>query len=105
MSVKGSITYFEESPAIEEDYITISQDLPIDDDAIKSTILSCLIWYAHVPLQDVTISVQYGYVTLEGSVPWMYQKVVISSMVKNLAGVKGIINNIQIHNKLAYPFR
>ena len=86
------------------EHFILTNKAHVDDATIKSSIISCLIWYAHVPLEDITVDVEYGYVSLNGSVPWMYQKFVIAAMVKNLHGVKGLINNIRIVSKLSYPF-
>ena len=37
-----------------------------------------------------------GWVTLEGELPWNYQKVAAKSAVNYLVGVKGVTNNIKI---------
>jgi osmotically-inducible protein OsmY len=39
--------------------------------------------------------VQDGWVTLEGTVDWPYQRVLAESVVKSLRGVVGITNNIE----------
>jgi osmotically-inducible protein OsmY len=70
------------------------------DDNIKSSIITTLTWYSHTPLEEIAVTVKYGYVTLAGIVPWTYQKMVIASMVQNIEGVKGIINNIRVVNKM-----
>jgi osmotically-inducible protein OsmY len=84
----------------ETEYFIPANEAPVDDATIKSTVIGCLIWFANVPLEDITVNVEYGYVSLNG----MYQKHVIADMVKNLHGVKGIINNIRIVCKLSFPF-
>ncbi len=105
MNDKGSAYYYNEPVMSEiEDFYSYKDEAPIDDETIKSSVLSCLIWYAHVPIEDITIEVNLGYVELRGSVPWMYQKFVIADMVKNLRGVKGIINNVLVICKLSYPY-
>ena len=49
-----------------------------------------------VPDKKVTVKVEDGWVTLEGELPWNYQKDAAKSAVKFLRGVKGVINNIKI---------
>jgi len=40
-----------------------------------------------------------GWVTLDGEVEWMYQKVIPENDVRHLKGVRGITNNISIKPK------
>ena len=48
-------------------------------------------------LEDkVTLKVEEGWVTLEGELPWNYQKRAAESAVHHVTGVKGITNKISI---------
>ena len=47
----------------------------------------------------VTVKVENGWVTLEGELPWNYQKEAAKSAVHYLTGVKGVINNIKIKSE------
>lgn len=47
----------------------------------------------------VTVIVENGWVTLEGELPWNYQKEAAKSAVHYLAGVKGVTNNIKIKSE------
>jgi len=49
-----------------------------------------------VPDKKVTVKVEDGWVTLEGELPWNFQKDAAKSAVNFLNGVKGVINNIKI---------
>jgi osmotically-inducible protein OsmY len=51
--------------------------------------------HVNVP-PSVKASVRDGFVTLEGSVPWMYQKTAAEAVVRNLHGVRGLANLIAI---------
>src|SRR5580704_2342891 len=44
----------------------------------------------------ITVTVRDGWVTLEGSVDWRYQKTVAESAVKKLRGVTSIMNEIVV---------
>ena len=44
----------------------------------------------------VTVTVRHGFVTLEGTVEWMYQKDAAEYAVAHLRGVRGVANRIQI---------
>jgi osmotically-inducible protein OsmY len=49
-----------------------------------------------VPEDRITVIVSDGWVKLEGHVEWMYEKKVAESAVRNLPGVKGVFNEIEI---------
>ena len=51
--------------------------------------------HASVP-NRVTVSVRHGFVTLEGTVEWMYQKNAAESAIASLRGVRGVSNRIRI---------
>lgn len=50
---------------------------------------------ARVP-NSVTITVRHGFITLEGVVPWMFQKAAAGVAVAHLDGVKGVSNHITV---------
>lgn len=52
-----------------------------------------------VPPDKVTVKVEDGWVTLEGELPWNYQKEAAKSAVVYLTGVKGVTNNIKIKSE------
>ena len=49
-----------------------------------------------VPEDKVKLSVKDGWVTLEGSVEWFYQKNAAEFAVKYLSGVKGVTDHIEV---------
>jgi osmotically-inducible protein OsmY len=49
-----------------------------------------------IPGDKIKITVKEGWVTLEGTVDWEFQKKLAQSAVKKLKGVTGVTNNIQI---------
>jgi osmotically-inducible protein OsmY len=51
---------------------------------------------SRVPADNIKVIVSHGRVTLEGKVPYYYQKSTAESDVRNLAGVKGVINAIVV---------
>jgi osmotically-inducible protein OsmY len=52
-----------------------------------------------VPYGKVLVTVENGWVTLDGTLPWNYQKDAANHSVKYLEGVKGVINNIKIKSE------
>ncbi len=53
-----------------------------------------------VPNDKVTVKVEDGWVTLEGELPWNYQREAAKSAVNYLMGVKGVTNNIKIKSEM-----
>jgi osmotically-inducible protein OsmY len=49
-----------------------------------------------IPPNSIKVTVRSGMVTLEGKVDWQYQKVIAESAVKNIRGVIGVTNNIEV---------
>ena len=49
-----------------------------------------------VPKDKVTVKVENGWVTLDGELPWNFEKEAANRAINYLMGVKGITNNIQI---------
>src|SRR5258707_980159 len=56
----------------------------------------CLRTTSGIPSDKITVTVEKGWVTLEGSVDWQYEKIRVESAVKKLKGVIGITNNIEV---------
>jgi osmotically-inducible protein OsmY len=66
------------------------------DSGIAAAALSALKWATSVPEENITVSVSKGWVTLEGSVEWNYQKEAAEKSVEDLSGVKGVTNRISV---------
>ncbi len=49
-----------------------------------------------IPTGKIKITVKNGWVTLEGTVDWQYQKALAESAVKKLRGVVGVTDNIKV---------
>ena len=66
------------------------------NEEIAKEVLAALKSNWSVPKNLVTVKVEDGWVTLEGELPWNYQKEAAKSAVNYLTGVKGVMNNIKI---------
>lgn len=66
----------------------------IDPDIAKDA-LTALRDRIDVPL-GIGVTVRDGYITLTGSVEWMYQKMSAERAVKYLRGVRGVLNHIAL---------
>jgi osmotically-inducible protein OsmY len=66
------------------------------DQDIAEAALSALKWAFDVPNDKVKVVVKKGWVTLEGTVDWQYQKDAAARCVRYLMGVKAVTNQIAI---------
>lgn len=69
------------------------------DAEVANEVLSALKNNYPVPNDKVIVKVEKGWVTLEGELPWNYQREAAMSAIKYLTGVKGVTNNIKIKSE------
>jgi osmotically-inducible protein OsmY len=55
--------------------------------------------HVSIPADRIKVTVKDGWVTLEGTVHWEYQKSLAQSAMKKLKGVSGVTNKIQVTPK------
>jgi osmotically-inducible protein OsmY len=73
--------------------------LPTDqrsDEDIARSVANALAWNTSIPPDHVKAHVSHGWVTLEGTVEWYYQKEAAERAVRPVRGVKGITNSIMV---------
>lgn len=66
------------------------------DDQIARRAVDILSWDHVIPADAVNVTVRDGFVTLNGTVDWHYQKKSAEDDVRKLSGVRGIFNNIEL---------
>jgi osmotically-inducible protein OsmY len=54
-----------------------------------------------LPADKIKVTVRNGWVTIEGTVDWQYQKSLAESSVKKLKGVIGVTNNIEVKPRVS----
>jgi osmotically-inducible protein OsmY len=57
--------------------------------------------HVSIPADKIKVTVKNGWVTLEGTVEWQYQKALAESAVKKLRGVIGVFNNIEVKPQIS----
>lgn len=67
-----------------------------DDQDIVKAALNALKWDYSVPSDKLTVIVKNGWLTLEGTVDWQYQKDAANRCVQNLMGVAMVSNHIKL---------
>ena len=70
------------------------------DNEIATEVLKTLKSNYSFPNEKITVKVEDGWVTLEGNLPWNYQKDAAKEAVNYLTGVKGVSNNITIKSEV-----
>jgi osmotically-inducible protein OsmY len=66
------------------------------DTDVAQAAVQALKWNTVVPQDRVTVTVSSSWVTLQGSVDWQYQKDAAYRTVRDLAGVRGVTNNVTV---------
>lgn len=69
------------------------------DPEIAQAVKNSLEWHSSVGVDNVCILVENGWVTIDGSVDWDFQRKSATDVVQNIVGVTGITNNIKISHK------
>lgn len=83
----------------EEIHVKFSTSLEKNDEDLAGEIISSMKWDWSVPNDKVQVKVENGWVTIDGSVEWNYQKEAARSCAANLIGVKGVTNNVTVKAK------
>jgi osmotically-inducible protein OsmY len=66
------------------------------DPQIAKAVANMLDLDSAIPPQTVQATVQNGWVTLTGEVPWQFQRMAAEGALRHLFGVKGIVNSIRV---------
>jgi osmotically-inducible protein OsmY len=66
------------------------------DPAIAQAVANAIEWDSALPDGAVKATVRNGWVTLNGTVPWQYQRAAAERAVQHLYGVKGVNNSIMV---------
>jgi osmotically-inducible protein OsmY len=66
------------------------------DEDIARACLAALKAHLLVPDEHIKVTVNSGWITMDGQADWQYQKVAAADAVRYLAGVTGVTNNIRL---------
>ncbi|MDT8342256.1 MAG: BON domain-containing protein [Longimicrobiales bacterium] len=66
------------------------------DTQVAEAVLKALDLNISVPFDQIEVVVSDGVVTLKGEVAWEYQRRAAASSVRELAGVRGVVNQIRL---------
>jgi len=71
------------------------------DPEIARDIVNAIELTASVPRDRLKICVREGFVTLEGMLDWNFQRECAETTARNIHGVQGLINNIELRRRIA----
>jgi osmotically-inducible protein OsmY len=66
------------------------------DEDIARAAVNSLNWAVSVPVDRIKVKVSKGWITLEGTVDWQYQRAAAENAVRYLIGVRGVSNLIEV---------
>lgn len=79
--------------------VRLSPEHQRNDTEIARAAESALIWHSRVPADDIRLTVDKGWITLQGEVEWDYQRKSAEKTLQNLQGVAGVINHLTLKHK------
>ena len=71
------------------------------DEDIAAAAVRALTWNILVPADKIKVSVNRGWVTLEGEMSWQFQKKAAERTVRNLPGVTGVSNYVRVRPRVS----
>jgi osmotically-inducible protein OsmY len=76
--------------------IEVKPKFELTDPEIARNAVLALQTHVNVPDNKIKLTVRNSWITLEGKVDWRYQKIAAESAVRNLTGVKGVSDEIDV---------
>lgn len=73
------------------------------DTDLAHAVASTLTWDVQVPNDKVKARVDDGWVWLEGEIDWQFQSIAAERAIRNLSGVRGVTNLLQVKKRPSSP--
>lgn len=81
--------------------VRFAGSLDRSDTDIALAIVNALRWNSLIPANAITPAVSNGWVTLIGELDWNYQRLAAAGAVRDLVGVRGVTNDIEIRPRVS----
>lgn len=85
---------------VDEIEVILEKSSAVSDQQIAEQLVSIFKENHIVPKGTISIIVEKGWVTLEGLLPWNFQRDIARELVQNQIGVRGVTNNIKLKREL-----
>jgi osmotically-inducible protein OsmY len=79
--------------------VRLPEDHERSDTDITKAVLRAIRWHTQLPANDIKAKVDDGWVTLEGTVNWNYQRIRAEQAVRYLTGVRGVSNRLKVRSR------
>lgn len=103
LTEKNGLVLKKSDQALETIALELSNFKQYSDAEVETEVLAALFANHSIPAGTITIKVDKGWVTLNGVLPYNYQREATKSAVKNLRGVKCLTINIKTKSHLNRP--
>ncbi len=80
--------------------VRLSSDHRRSDTELANAAQTALAWNTVVPASKITLTVDKGWITLQGQVDWDYQRKSVESVLQTLKGVVGITNQVTLRPRV-----
>lgn len=87
----------------DEIVVKLPGDSELSDTEIARAAVNALDWNASVPRGRVKVIVTHGWITLEGTVRFHYERVAAEYAARGITGVKGVTNSISVAPQQVSP--
>ncbi len=111
VTLSGTVDYYGQKLAAEQaakrvkDVKVVAVDIKVksagfsdttSDTVIADAVRNALLWHSAVNEDKINIKVEDGWITLDGTVDWEFERKAAQRAVEHLRGVMGVINRITI---------
>lgn len=79
--------------------VEIPEEHERTDTDITKAAIRALEWHTQLPAEDIKVKVENGWITLQGTVEWNYQRSRAERAVRYLVGVRGVNNQLKVKTK------
>ncbi len=88
---------------VEEITVELSLEGKHTDQELAQAAINALRWNNAVPDQNIKVEVEKGWLALEGHLDWQFQKDAAFNAVKDISGLKGVTNLLNIRPRINVP--
>lgn len=85
----------------EEILVRVPGSRQFSDLDIAQAVVNTLKWNSNVEGEGIDVKVENGIVTLDGELEWNFQKESAQKAVEHLVGIRELINNIRVRNRVS----
>jgi len=81
--------------------VVIPASIQRTDGEIRKAVMDVIKWNSSIEESKIKVEVKNGWVSLEGEVPWEYQRSRARQIAENLSGVVGVTNLLEVVSTFA----